>query len=449
MPRATKRVDPGTPLTNPTGAAVVATAEAGRSGEGFYQGLVGRKTGRAAPRPQGHGRSTAVPRHEAILAAHGLMDQGAADPRQGQLFAPHELPPLISPATLAKKHNAPPPLPASRPGFMPELYEKEGGGTVSTKQAHKRMVAGIQRLGAYVDVDPDSGLGAVGTAMSNRAATAALHPEPAPWYAKVTRRSTPAENPNQGVLDLDAGSATTMIESAAHGEGVSYGEMSRATAITSPRTRWTKGTLGTDDYSTPNLTSARNVVHDVKQAKAVSEELDLPVDYHEIGRHATSGGALQEHMGKAGVEFATGDPSRAIPIGELQSTKVPNFNQSLLLAHPSQAIRRQSALSYTVDTHDVSSLGAHPDMLKTMGGMAIARMTGRRSALRGGELPPAYQSRVWEGQKSKEPEPLGEHSLLETTRSGKIRPNPTQLPGHISHQFDDRSPIAKRLGLEF
>ena len=417
MPNPTQRE---TPLTNPTGSAVVARAAPGQSGEGFYQGLVGRKTGRPSPRPQGHGGGG--PRHEVMLAAHGLIDQGAADPRQGQLFAPHELPQAESAKALAAKHGVAPPLAASRPGFMPELYEKKGGGTVTTAQAHKRMAGAVNRLAGYV--------GAQGTpltvaeALGNRATTRARTSGDAPWYAERTPHSP--ENPNQGSFDLGPGSATKMIDVAAHREGVSYNEMSRATAITSARTRWIGGTPGTDDYTAPNLESARNVVHDVKVAKSVSNDLGVDVDYADVGRHAASAGALQDQMAKAGADYAKGDPSRPIPVAGLESQKVPNFNQSLLLAHPSQAIRRQAAQSYTVDTHDVVSMGADPDLLKTPGGMAVARMTGRRSALQHNELPPMHQSAVWEGQKSKETEPLGRNSLLETTRSGKTRTRPEQ-----------------------
>jgi hypothetical protein len=81
--------------------------------------------------------------------------------------------------------------------------------------------------------------------------------------------------------------------------------------------------------------------------------------------------------------------------------------------------------------------------------MAAARMTGRRSALKHGELPSMHQSAVWEGQKSKETEPLGEHSLLETMRSGKVRARPSATADYVGEQFDGRSPTAKRLGLEF
>ena len=331
---------------------------------------------------------------------------------------------------------------------MPELYEKTPGGEhVSTAAAHKRMVAGIKRVGSFVHTDPDSGLGPMGTAMKNRADTAGLQAEAPGWYA--SRRAHTPENPNQGQFALDEGSSTAMVADAARREGTNYATMSRAVALTSPRTRWTGGQEGTDDFSAPNVESARNVVRDVKRAQDVQQSLDLDIDYGEIG-HAAEGRALGEHKAKAARWLAAGgDTSKPVQIAELESQKVPNFDQSLLLAHHSGAIRKQAALSYTVDTHDVMSMGATPDMLKTPGGMAAARMTGRRSALKGGELPPMGQERVWMGQKSKTPEPMGEHSMLETKRGGKIVPRAEAELPHVSKQFDRRSDRAKALGLEF
>ena len=413
MPRRTVRTTPDdtpSPLTNPTGAAVVAQAEPGQSGEGFYQRYVGRKTGRPSPRPMGHGRGG--PRHETILAAHGLIDQGAADPRQGQLFAPHELPPVASPESLAKEHGVAPPLMASRPGFMPELYEKEGGGTVSTAQAHKRMVGGIKRLSSYaLEPDPDHPL-TIAKAMENRAATAALHEGDAPWYASRRERDTGEvlSNPNQGRFELEPGSATEMITHASRHHDINYETMSRATALTSPRTAWTHGTPGTGDFVAPNIESASNTISEVISAA----EEDRPFDVTRI-----AGTAQRSAMAKAAEDLMR-PTSHAIPIAELQSQKVPNFNQSLLLAHPAQAVRKQAAMSYTVDTHDVHSMGAHEDLLKTPGGMAVARMTGRRAALKAGELPPMRQSKTWMGEKSKTTEPMGKHSLFRTMRSGRV-----------------------------
>src|SRR5262245_25163428 len=263
MARNTQRESP---LTNPTGAAVVARAPSSASGEGFYQQYVGRKTGRPSPRPMGHGRGG--PRHETIMAAHGLMESGAADPRQGQLFAPHELPQAETAKALAAKHGVAPPLAASRPGFMPELYEKEGGGTVSTAQAHKRMAGGISRLSNYSL--SQSTTPPVATALSERAATRALHQGDAPWYASRSEVSP-------GRYELGPGSATEMITAASRRAGVGYEAMSRATAITSPRTLWTKGQEGTADWKAPNVESATNVLRDVRTAKGVSEEFDVPV----------------------------------------------------------------------------------------------------------------------------------------------------------------------------
>ena len=304
------------------------------------------------------------------------MDQGAADPRQGSLFAPGELPQAESAKALAAKHGVAPPLAGSRPGFMPELYEKEGGGTVSTPEAHKRMVAGIKRSAmTKFDLDqtatdvskathlvpgkwsekaqPNPNLGPVGRMMEERQTTRDSRRGDAPWYASRTPISdADRTNANQGSFELGPGSATEMIISAAARQGVNYPTMSRATAQTSPRTKWTAGTPGTDDFSAPNLESAENVIHAVKAARAAGEDFDPAI----VG--ATAGGAsLPREMAKAGVGFAEGSPADPIKVKEIQSQKVPNFDQSLMLSHPSQAIRRQAAMSYTVDTHDIRSAG--------------------------------------------------------------------------------------------
>ena len=464
-----------TPLTNPTGSAVQARSSSEASGPGFYQGLVGRKTGRAAPRPGGHGRT--LPRHEAVLAEHGLMAKGAADPNQGQLFAPHELPAVESQRESAARTGTPPPLASSRPGFMPGLYERESKGqnvTATTKEAHRSMVSGINRLSQY-ELDNGVPIGKgntrveaathglelgqqgptvlppVAEALRQRQATRSLQRGDSPWYASRRETSHQEQVMGAGKWEINPGQATEMITNAAARQGIGYEKMSRAVAITSPRTRWTEGTPGTTDFAAPNLESAENVVSGVQAAQSSSRITDRSVNYTEVG-YAAEGRSLGEAKAKAATDFGTSDPSRPIPIGELQSQKVPNFNQSLLLAHPSQSVRRQAAASYTVDTHDVVSQGSHVDLLKTPGGYAIAHMIGRRAALKNRELPPMGQASVWTGQKSKEAEPLGKHSLFEETRGGKIRPNPGALPEYIkpaSQAADSRSPLAKRLGIEF
>lgn len=454
-----------TALTNPTGTAIGYEAP-GASGPGHYQGMVGRKTGRPSPRPGG----VQAPRHETILAAHGLMDQGAADPNQGQLWAPHELPPTVGAAGVAAQHGVAPPLASSRPGFMPGLYERQakvdGDAHIvhaTTIEAHKAMAGAIRRLPQF-EVDeagkrrggdaretrthtvPPGHEGPelrapVANAMHERATTRSLHGGDAPWYAS-------RQEVAPGRHELGPGSATEMIENSAARTGTSYGVTSRAVAITSPRTRWTEGQPGTNDFAAPNLESAENVVRGVQQAHASGER---DPDWAATGALAY-GRSLGEHKAKAAVDMATRTTADPIPIAELQSQKVPNFNQSLMQSHPSQAIRRQSAHSYTVDTHDVTAQGSHVDLLKTPGGYALAQMTGRRSALKHGELATMHQSGVWEGQRTKTQEPMGEHSMLETTRSGHVRPRATAMPNHVSpSQFhgDGRSDTAKRFGTEF
>ena len=447
MAKVTQRLSP---LTNPTGLAVQATAEPGATGPGFYQGIVGRKSGRPAPNPMGNGRT---PRHEAIMAAHGLMDKGAADPNQGSLFAPSELPPLETPTQSAARTGTPPPLASSRPGFMPGLYEhKDKAGVVSTKttaQAHRAMIGAVNRLPNFALDTP--GPAPVAEALHQREVTRARHQGDAPWYASRTETTHEQQVQGAAKFELGPGSATEMITNASARHGITYEKMARAVAITSPRTRWTGGMEGTSDFEAPNLESAENVVRNVQGAMSEAKVTDRSVNYAEIG-HASAGRSLGEMKAKAAMDYVHSDPSKAIPIGDLSSQKVPNFNQSLLQAHPAQSVRRQAALSYTVDTHDVSSQGSHVDLLKTPGGYAISHMIGRRAALRNRELPTMGQSGVWMGQKSKEPEPMGNHSLFVTSRSGQLRPNPSALPDHrppASQGVDMRSETAKRMGLEF
>lgn len=474
MAKTTKRDAGISPLTNPTGTAIGYASPVDASGPGFYQGMVGRKTGRPAPIPGGHGRT--APRHEQVLAQHGLLESGAADPNQGQLFSPSELGPKKMPKEIASEHDVAPPLRASRPGFMPEMYEKKNAaGVVSertTPEAHKAMIAGIRRLPAHELEQPGNGprtsqrlAGAenfksgprkgqvkkeavqgpqlrapVAEAMHQRQQTYDRQGGDAPWYARRTEKEG-------GRFDVGTGQAAEMVANAADRHGVSYRQMARTTAIASPRTAWTIGTPGTDDFTAPNLDSAENVVSDIHRAQST----DKPFSAANVGGMAY-GKSLGEMKAKAAVDLVRNAPGSAIPISDLASQKVPNFNQSFLLSHPSTAIKAQAAQAYTVDTHDVSSQGHSPDLLKTQGGYAIARMLGRRTALKNNELGPMSQSRVWEGQRTKTPEPLGDASMFETTRGGKVRPRTSALPGEqrpMSQQFDNRSETAKKHGLEF
>lgn len=473
MPKVSNRGISLPALTNPTGTAIGYAAPAEAAGPGFYQGMVGRKTGRPSPRPGGHGRT--APRHEQVLAEHGLLASGAADPKQGQLFSPSELPIPKTSTQLAGEHDVAPPLASQRPGFMPELYEqKNQAGVVSertTKQAHKAMAGAINRLpehelnlpgdrtrtserlpGAeYFKGGPRKGevkkeavqgpqlRAPMAEAMHQRQETYNRQGGDAPWYAKRTQRD--------GGFDVGTGEAAEMVANAAERHGISYRQMARTTAITSPRTAWTEGMKGTADYADPNLESAENVVHDIQRAQATDKSFNAA----DVGGQAY-GRSLGAMKAKAGEDLVRNQPGAPIPISDISSQKVPNFNQSFLLSHSSQAIQRQAAQAYTVDTHDVTSQGSNVDLLKTQGGYAISRMLGRRTALKNRELGPMSQSRVWEGQRTKTAEPMGEHSMFETTRAGKIKPRASALPNYerpMSQQFDNRSETAKKHGLEF
>jgi hypothetical protein len=411
------------------------------------------------------------------MAQHGLMSSGAADPNQGQLWSPTELGPARTPHELAREHDVAPPLRSSRPGFMPELYEAKNvkTGVVSertTPQAHKAMIGAINRLpefelnppgdrtrtserlpgGTEFKSGPRKGQekqapvqgpqlrAPVAEAMHQRQQTYDRQGQDAPWYARRTEKEG-------GRYSVGMGDAAEMVANAADRQGLSYRQMARTTAIVSPRTAWTIGAKGTDDYSDPNLASAENVAADIK----VKQAADKPFSPAEVGGMAY-GKALGEMKAKAGVDLARNAPGSPIPISDLSSQKVPNFNQSFLLSHHSPAIQRQAAQAYTVDTHDVTSQGSSVDLLKTQGGYAISRMLGRRTALKNRELAPMSQSRVWEGQRTKTPEPVGDNSLFEQTRAGKIRPRASAMADYerpMSQQFDNRSETAKKHGLEF
>lgn len=438
MARITDRSKVQNPLTNPTGSAI---GVGQGDGPGFYQGTVGRKTGRPSPRTP-----VRAPRHEQVMAAHGLMDQGAADPNQGQLFA---TPPRPSMRETASANNIAPPLVSSRPGFMPGVYEHQDGGFRNTAEAHKAMVSGIKRMASHEltesgDYASREGqalrpsathLRAPGTqgpetrapianAMHNRQSTADRIRGDAPWYASRTETS-----PGSGRFDLGPGSATHLVDRMAQRTGESYTMATRVVAQTSPRTAWTIGTPGTGDYSQPNIDSAESVVNAVQTARTrtrsgeINERRAL-----EVGSSAP-GKSLGEMKGKAAKLYNTGQTDTKMPIAEVSSQKAPNFEQSLLLGHAHPAVQRQAALSYTVDTHDVTSQGTHVDALKTQAGYAAAQMLGRRTALNNRDLAPMSQSRVWEGQRTKTAAPMGEASMLESTRSGKIRPRQVALPG--------------------
>lgn len=455
MPNRTQRTSP---LTNPSGSAIgVGQGE----GPGFYQGLVGRKTGRPSPRVP-----IRAPRHEQLLAEHGLIDQGAADPNQGQLFS---VPPGPSLREQASAKGMPPPLASSRPGFMPGVYEAGGGEFRSSADAHKTMARAIQRVATHeAHPDYDATMEASGDPLrpsttstpsvgpAIRAPIAhAMHQRQIAydrgdkigtnWYATVSGEGKERS--------LGPGSSTELVAKVAADTGVSHLMANRVTALTSPRTAWDEGQPGTPDYRTPNVDAARNVIHAVKGAQAASETGDISVKRAGVVGEMSEGQTPGRMKRKAGEIFAGGRTDTPIPIAELSSQKVPNFEPSLLLGHHDPTAQKLAAHSYTSDTWDMVSQGSHQDIGKTQGGYAVTQMLGRRTALKNRDLAPVGQEKTWVGTRAPEgPQTYGENSMFERTRAGKVRPRPELLPDAgppVSHQFDNRSETAKRLGIEF
>lgn len=394
---------------------------------GFYQTrLQGRKTGRVSPRD-----AIRSPRYEAVLAKHGLMESGKADPNQGQLFNPDVvLGPAKSDADIAKERGAPPPLAGSAPGFMPGIERKTDQATKKAKiTGIKKLQTARERAGTARGTSP------LKETMEDRQANYARG-KPTDWYMPV------GESGQHVVGESAAMKAMREATPASHMTGRQF---VRTVAITSPRTKWNEGGApGTTDFSMPNIESSVNVGREVARARFEDRNV-------EEAAGSAAGPALDTMKAKAGrhLNKPVTDP---IEIKDPASQKVPNFEQSLLMGTEDKELTRTMAGSYTVDAWDARSAGAAESALSSDAGYAALKMTGRRAALKNWELPANFQSRTWEVERQKEPvESMGENRLFVSGKSGTIRPNPSALPseGKMSPQFDRRSQRAKDLDLEF
>lgn len=396
---------------------------------GYYQGRqAGLKSGRMSPRD-----ALRPSRSDSIDAAHGIVSSGSIDPHQGQLFNTKQIPSVPHADIVRRAGGAPADPLANHKGFMPGL------------QTHKQKIAGIKRIGeSRARTGADRGTGSpIRESMEDRAAVHAQGRD-RDWYA-----SRAAEG------HLGPGAAGNLVADVAARQGVSHARATRAVAVTSPRTSWSKDNdpHGGRDFgmSRPNIESAENVISTVK---------GLGPDPLHSRIVEAAGGAEGRSLGgmkaKAGVEFAKGEPRRTIPVADPAASKVPNFEQSLHLDNPSKVVQAQAARSYTVDVHDTRAMGGDEAMLKTAGGYHAAAMLGRRAALKAGELAPRFQSRSWEVIRSQEaPESMGHGSMFKSTRSGALVPDPRSLPGVSARRSlaeggsDDRSDFAKKMGIEF
>lgn len=368
-----------------------------------------------------------------MYANHGLMAQGAADPNQGQLFHIDTVPKVDSAAAA----GVAPALPMNAPGFLPGVTGKNRPTEIKNKvKALGILQQGRERVIGVASDTP------VADTMRERNIYHQASDAPADWYSHMRGDQ------------MTQGEAPRWIEGAAGRQGVSVNAMTRATAITSPQTRWTDGgAMGTTDWSRPNLDAAEAVIGSVTKGDPSRSHEQIVGDARSANSLAGRGALGSMAQKAAEVHMATGGSTKdPLPIKQAGSLKVPNFEQSLHLSNPEQAVRRQAAGSYTVDRHDLTTAGLDDKTIKDANGLGYqaAAMTGQRAALKVGELPPNFQARTWEVARSESsqanPVSMGENRLFVTDRTGRMHPNPTARPDRAS---DQRSSFAKKAGLDF
>jgi hypothetical protein len=371
-------------------------------GPGFYQErLRGRKSGRISPRNAVRG-----PRREEVYAAHGLIDQGAADPRQGQLFDTSTMQRSVS--DIAEERGLTPASVAVRPtkgketdlslagspGFLPNLSPKQKVAALNNFAKSTTVEAPIREALSKRQFLFDSG-------------------KNEPWYSGVDSET--------GEHDLSVqGDALDAIDAAARRQGVSEDAMTRAVALTSPRNRWAQGTRGQADYQMPNIQSGEGAIREAKSLPADASDEEITA-----ASNRSSGRGLPKESEKAIRRYRSDaeDVSGPLAIKGRSSQKVPNFEHSLKLSSPDQIARRIAAESYTVDTHDAQSIGVDDSAIDLLGVYDVAAMTGTRNALKNRQLPPNAQARYWEAQRRlTQSAPLG--PLFQEKTKGKLVPNP-------------------------
>jgi hypothetical protein len=420
----------GTP-NNPTAPASGVegpVTDLGNAGPGYYQTRgVGNKTGRISPRQQ-----TRASARDLTFAKQGLIDQGAADPHQGQLFnADTEVGPRRTDRQIVSDKGLSMPVEISAGkeslefggarGFLPNLNNKQKMAALNSVQ-EGRVQSGTYRGG-----------GATAEMMEDRHA-AFGRAKPAPWYSGVNER---------GENDVRIqGEAAKAIGSRAVRSGVSSQSMTRAAALTSPQAAWDIGTPGSPDYRMPNLSHAEQVVQATKIAKPyVSRD-----EAKEIGSQisTTDGGLPTMGAKAAGVYYDEGDKvSKSIHVSDHKSQKAPNFEASLRMSSPEVAERRIGASSFTVDRHDAKAAGIGDSKVleQRKGVYDVAAMTGTRGAFKNRVLPPDYQAQSWVGQRGPN-QHEGEHQgMLRTgTPGGKVQFRTDIQPGGNGSRTMRRQP---------
>lgn len=391
---------------------------------GYYQGLKGLKTGREAPRTPVRGT-----RRAAILAEHGMIDQGAADPNHGQLFNTRHYEGSRDVTTNAPRPEVnvrpsagkPVDLPlGAAPGFMPGLDKKQ-------------KVRAIQKLGAEMGTDtPMRDAMQKRQEVSDRSA-------PAPWYSGVN-----AAGKHDPSIPGDANIA---IDRAAQRQGVSSEQMTRTTAVTSPQNRWDTYHPSNQGYVQNNIALAENVTRNTYNLSDPSDDAIQDMGLQSV-QESPGGGGTPEMAAKAGriIRDDGSNVTKPLEVKQKTSQKVPNFEASLHLTNPDPHVRRGAAQSFTVDTHDAKLVGVGEKHMSTVGAYEAIAMTGSRTALRNRELAPNEQARQWVGQRGGTQHNEDE-GFFKTDR-GKLKVRPEATPGPVTGKGTSRVVNRDRFGEE-
>ena len=433
--------------------------------------LVGRKTGREAPRDHG-----SQPAWEDTLQRHDLMPMHRSqvgsnanfNSNQGQLFDPETVSPRstqpdaersrdlgsisgrIQPSSSKKSTGL-----AGQPGFMPTLTNSQKISALGNV-AEARVATGADR----------GTCAPIAEMMADRAALSAKGRTQS-WYMGVG-----ADGKHSADVQGDA--PRKVVESAARVGNTTSGH-TRAVANTSPQMGW-KAEGTTNDKAAafversgaatagdlPNIHVAENVVRSVNKAYSTNPNIsDAEVTQVSQGAMDKHGGDINA-MARAGADHVSrlrGAEHGDYNVSSFISQKAPNFEASLNLSHPDKAVQRVASQSYTVDRHDLSGVGIDPDSpaWKRRGTYEAVAMTGRRSALRNRELPPNEQARQWEARRSETHRGEGNQMFTSGTGydGGTPQVRPDLLPKSPAAPAKSRSlqrgkrDIASDLGLDF
>ena len=412
--------------------------EQGDAGPGYYQTRgTGNKSGRTSPKQQLRGSA-----RDLTLAHHGLIDAGAADPNQGQLFnADKVVGPRRTDEQVIKDTGSNMPTgidvkagTKTNPdrintlqyggarGYMPNLDNKQKVTALKSVQ-EGRIESGTYRGGGTTaEVMEDR------TVARNKTGNQA-------WYGGVDKN---------GQHDMsDEGLASSAINQRAARSGVTGAAMTRAAALTSPRAAWDVNKPGSPDHTMPNLDHAEGVVQATEMAKPhVTRDEAM-----KIGSEIPSAGLPTMGAKAAGMHYDNGnDVSSNIQVSGAKSLKAPNFEASLRLSgggdhHGSRAIQRMAAQSFTVDTHDsrAGGIGGSKVLEQRTGVYDVMAMTGSRTAHKNRELGPHEQAREWVGQRGP--------NQAESPHQGMIMPGPTATklnPDAVNTPPVQQSPVTSR-----